>query len=277
MEFFTSLFDTADFPARWGCGNWPTWLGWLHIVSDALIFLAYTAIPFSLGVLLLRRRDFPFPYLIILFCSFILFCGISHLIEAIIFYEPIYRFAGVWKACTAGVSLLTSVVLIRALPGVFALPSIHQVNRDLEAALNREREQAKQLGEVRDELEERTAQLSLRSRRMRRAAEAAKVVALQWTIPDADIVWEVGFSEIADQITGSGQSRLTSWRDLIDEDALSIANETWASGAAESRSTDLELPAKGGRGVIRLSAAPEPPVKGEPRVLTGMFRFMPSD
>lgn len=275
MDVITSLFDTSDFPARWGCGNWPRWLGWLHIVSDSLIFIAYTAIPLGLAVLLLRRRDFPYPSLIVLFCAFILFCGVSHLIEAVIFYEPIYRFAGVWKAGTAAVSLLTSVVLLRTLPGVLSLPSVHQVNRDLEAALAREQDQGEQLGRVRDELEERTAQLSLRSRRMRRAAEAAKVVALQWTIPDAEVVWEVGFSEIAPHLGRPSETRLTSWETVLDPPSLQRALEAWTEGAAESRCVDLELPVRGGRGVLRLSAAPEPPVRGERRVLTGMFRFLP--
>ena len=34
------LLDTTGFPARWHCGRWSSELGWLHIVSDALIFLA---------------------------------------------------------------------------------------------------------------------------------------------------------------------------------------------------------------------------------------------
>ena len=41
VDFFTRLFDTQGFPARWYCGA--AWqqepgLGWLHIVSDLAIF-----------------------------------------------------------------------------------------------------------------------------------------------------------------------------------------------------------------------------------------------
>jgi hypothetical protein len=45
-EFFTKLFQTDDFPARWHCGNWSPFLGWLYISSDAAIWLAYFIIPF---------------------------------------------------------------------------------------------------------------------------------------------------------------------------------------------------------------------------------------
>ncbi len=89
MDFFWRLFDTHDFPARWGCGNWTPALGWLHIISDCLIFVAYTAIPVSLLFVMVRRRDFTFPVLIALFSAFIHFCSIGLKLEAIIFYEPV--------------------------------------------------------------------------------------------------------------------------------------------------------------------------------------------
>ena len=44
-EFFSKLLDTTDFPPRWHCGLWTEGHGWLHILSDTLIFAAYFAIP----------------------------------------------------------------------------------------------------------------------------------------------------------------------------------------------------------------------------------------
>ena len=44
FSFFANLFDTTDFPPRWKCGEaWTAGHGWLHIVSDVVIFAAYTA------------------------------------------------------------------------------------------------------------------------------------------------------------------------------------------------------------------------------------------
>ena len=35
MEFIVKLLRTDDFPARWHCGNWSPFLGWLYVSSDA--------------------------------------------------------------------------------------------------------------------------------------------------------------------------------------------------------------------------------------------------
>ena len=94
MEFFSKLFDTSDFPARWRCGHWTPAHGWLHILSDVGVWAAYFAIPLVLGSFAARRRDLPFRRVFILFVAFILLCGTTHLMEAIIFWWPAYRLAG---------------------------------------------------------------------------------------------------------------------------------------------------------------------------------------
>src|SRR5262245_4880703 len=101
VEFFTSLFDTTGFPPRWHCGVWSAQLGWLHIVSDVAVFGSYTAIPVVLAYFVLRKPDVPFPRVFWLFVAFIFSCGFGHLLEAVIFWEPIYRFAGLVKLFTA--------------------------------------------------------------------------------------------------------------------------------------------------------------------------------
>src|SRR5260221_14699566 len=95
FEFLMHLFDTSGFPARWDCGSaWTAGHGWLHILSDLGVWSAYVAIPCVLGYFLLRRRDLPFRRIFWLFAAFILACGTTHLMEAIIFWWPAYRLAG---------------------------------------------------------------------------------------------------------------------------------------------------------------------------------------
>jgi len=65
-----------------------TWLGWLHILSDLGVWSAYLAIPLVLVYFLLRRKDLPFRKIFLLFGAFILACGTTHLMEAIIFCGP---------------------------------------------------------------------------------------------------------------------------------------------------------------------------------------------
>ena len=125
-----SLFDTSGFPPRWQCGNWSPAHGWLHIASDVGIWAAYSAIPLVLAYYLLRRR-LPFRGVQVLFILFILSCGLTHLIEAFIFWWPAYRLAGAVKFSTAVVSWLTVFALIRVTPKIMTL----RASTELEAEI----------------------------------------------------------------------------------------------------------------------------------------------
>jgi len=132
FDWFAVLFDTSDFPARWFCGSWSSFLGWVHIISDLVTWGAYTAIPLTLAYFITRRRDVVFPRIFWLFAAFIFSCGTVHLVEAGIFWWPVYRVSAVIKVVTAAVSALTVVALVRATPAALALPALATVNRQLE-------------------------------------------------------------------------------------------------------------------------------------------------
>jgi PAS domain S-box-containing protein len=144
-EFFTKLFDTSDFPARWYCGNWSEFTGWLHILSDIAIWGAYFAIPLVLLVFARKRKDFPFTRLFWLFAGFILACGSVHLVEAIIFWKPYYRIQGVMKLVTAVVSWATVIILLRNMPTILRLPSIVATNDRLREEIRQRRESERDL------------------------------------------------------------------------------------------------------------------------------------
>jgi chemotaxis family two-component system sensor kinase Cph1 len=84
-SFFAKLFDTADWPARWHCGSWSDFHGWLYILSDIAIWAAYFAIPFLLFRIISKRKDIPFPKILWLFIGFILLCGATHFIVLLYF------------------------------------------------------------------------------------------------------------------------------------------------------------------------------------------------
>lgn len=141
IEFFANLFNTTGFPPRWNCGSaWTAGHGWLHILSDAGIFGAYFAIPIVLVYFVRRRRDIPYSNIMWLFAAFILFCGIGHLVEAIIFWHPIYRVAGLLKCCTAIVSWATVAALIPIVPKLLALPGLAAINTRLEEEVEQRRQ-----------------------------------------------------------------------------------------------------------------------------------------
>jgi two-component system CheB/CheR fusion protein len=142
------LLDTEGFPARWNCGAaWrqEPWLGWTHIVADIATATAYVAIPVLLLMTLRRARHLPAPRLLVLFAIFILACGSVHLIEAIIFWQPLYRLSAVAKVVTAAASCLTAVTLAYYLPHLLEFRS----PQDLESEVER---QTLRLGEVKDRL-----------------------------------------------------------------------------------------------------------------------------
>jgi signal transduction histidine kinase/CheY-like chemotaxis protein len=132
--FFNNLFDTSSYPARWNCGSWTPVEGWLHIGSDIAIFLAYFAIPVTLVYFVWKRKDVPFYGIFFLFAAFILSCGTGHLLEAVIFYYPIYRIAGLLKLFTAVISWFTIIALCRIIPKLLELPGIISSNDILKKA-----------------------------------------------------------------------------------------------------------------------------------------------
>ncbi|MDF1656250.1 MAG: ATP-binding protein [Verrucomicrobiales bacterium] len=153
-DFFSRLLDTSDFPPRWECGDWSTAHGWLHIISDLAIASAYFAIPVVLGSLIIRRhRDLQFAFLIFLFASFILSCGITHLIEASLFWEPWYRLSGLAKAVTAVISWITVIALVRVAPAAHRVQELASSKAELEEKIEDKQEALQTAHETAVELE----------------------------------------------------------------------------------------------------------------------------
>lgn len=121
MEWFTAVFDTTQYPARWHCGHWSAFWGWLHIYSDLFIFAAYMGIPLVILYFNKRLKWLKLSSIPVLFAAFIAFCGLTHLNEAIIFWHPYYNFAGLIKFATAVVSISTLCVIYLKLPSLIQL------------------------------------------------------------------------------------------------------------------------------------------------------------
>ncbi|MEQ1859420.1 MAG: histidine kinase dimerization/phosphoacceptor domain -containing protein [Chthoniobacteraceae bacterium] len=160
LDFFRLLFDTTDFPQRWHCGGWSPAHGWLHIVSDTLIFGAYAAIPGAIAFFAMRRRqDIVFPKLWWLFAAFIFSCGFGHLIEATLFWQPWYRLSGSVKAITAIVSWATVLSLVRYLPDALSVPGAAQLNAKLQREIDERRRAEEQVRHLNAALESRVQEL----------------------------------------------------------------------------------------------------------------------
>ncbi len=140
-DFFTKIFNTADWPPRWHCGSWTDFHGWLYILSDVAIWAAYFAIPLLLIRIIKRRKDIiPFPKILWLFIAFILFCGTTHLIDALIFWWPAYRLSALVRFLTAIISVTAVFALYKILPMVYQLRTADQLEAEIEERKKAEQE-----------------------------------------------------------------------------------------------------------------------------------------
>ena len=121
-DFWGRLFDPTGFVARKACGDWSPGLVWLHVGSDLGIWLAYCSIPIILLFFLRKKEDRPpFPGLLLLFAAFILLCGMTHFLDALMFEHPVYRINGLVRLATAAVSWATVLALVPAVPKILTL------------------------------------------------------------------------------------------------------------------------------------------------------------
>lgn len=132
-EFFRKLFSTEGFPPRWHCGRWTDFHGWLYIAGDLLIWSAYFAIPLIIVMYISRQRasGLRFQKIYLLFAAFILACGSTHLIDVLIFWQPVYRFSALVRVITGLISWATVFYLVKALPTAFALKSPQALEKEV--------------------------------------------------------------------------------------------------------------------------------------------------
>jgi len=101
QQYVDSFFASPNFMPHGMCYLWHPGTLWLNVSSDGLIAAAYYAIPIALYNLVHeRRKEIPFPGIILMFAAFIVLCGTTHLMEIWTVWHPDYRVAGALKALT---------------------------------------------------------------------------------------------------------------------------------------------------------------------------------
>ncbi|MBK1988250.1 GAF domain-containing protein [Sphaerospermopsis aphanizomenoides BCCUSP55] len=128
------------------CYLWQTPLVGLHLVSDALIAIAYFSIPAMLIYFVSKRNDIPFSKVFVLFGAFIILCGTGHLLDIWTLWHPDYWVSGIERALTAFVSCYTALQMVELLPQFLALQTPEQlevINRELQQQIT-ERQKAEE-------------------------------------------------------------------------------------------------------------------------------------
>lgn len=134
MNFLVSFNAFQKFMPHGYCYLWDRGLIWLHLISDAVIALAYFSIPLTLLYFVRKRRDLPFHWMFLLFGLFIVACGSTHVMEVWNLWHANYWLAGIIKAITAIASIVTSILLVQLVPRAMALPSpeaLREANQNL--------------------------------------------------------------------------------------------------------------------------------------------------
>ncbi len=150
VDFFRNLFSTSDWPPRWQCGTWTPFQGWLYIVSDLMVWLAYFLMPLIiLNYLSKKKAGVKFHKIYFLFAAFILLCGSTHFLDVVMFWVPMYRLNALVRFATGVVSLLTVYQMVNILPEVFK----QRTNLELENEIARRQLAEEQLAEANKGLE----------------------------------------------------------------------------------------------------------------------------
>ena len=131
-EFFSNIFESDLWPARWHCGYWSDFHGWLYIISDLSIWAAYFTIPIIIMKYVLQKKhSVRFEKAYFWFAAFILACGFTHLLDASIFWIPMYRLSALVRFVTSIISWLTVYHLIKILPKAFSLKTSEQLEEEV--------------------------------------------------------------------------------------------------------------------------------------------------
>ena len=120
-------FISGGYEPHGYCLLWQPALIWTHVVSDALIAVAYFSIPLALIRFVNRRSDIAFGWMIWLFAIFILACGMTHVMGVWNLWHGDYGVEAIVKAITAAASVPTAILLWRLIPQALVIPSPTQL------------------------------------------------------------------------------------------------------------------------------------------------------
>jgi hypothetical protein len=99
------------------CFMWRPELIWMHVLADLTIALAYFSIPITIVVLVAKRkRSIPYIWVFHMFAAFIFLCSLTHILELIGIWHPVYYLEGIVKVFTAAVSLATALLIFPLVP-----------------------------------------------------------------------------------------------------------------------------------------------------------------
>ena len=126
-DFFKRLLDSDFAPHGQAFVGQPEVL-WIHVVSDALIALAYFLILIALISFVKNRAGLSWRGTFALVAFFVFACAVTHLMEIWSVWHGTFRLFGIVKAITGVAGIATAVLLLKAIPDALSLPSSEELN-----------------------------------------------------------------------------------------------------------------------------------------------------
>lgn len=282
-DFLINLLGSGSFIPHGHCYLWKPGLVWLHLISDAIIALAYYSIPLTLFYFVRKRQDLPFSWIFLLFAGFIISCGTTHIAAIWTLWHPTYWLSGIIKSGTAIISLFAAIELIPLVPQALALPSpnqLRQANEALQAQIEERLRVENELRGLQDELEQRVqartaelvnvnqqlqqeiderhrAEAALRVSRERLvlAQQVGKIGTYEWNVQTQELIWTEEMEALFGLAPGSFEGSYEQWLKRLHPDDRPSADLAARRTATEGADFDTEFRIVLPDGTIRWVAA----------------------
>ncbi len=255
-SYFVAQQLSADsFMPHGMCYLWQPNVLALHIISDALIALAYWSIPITLVYFVKKRTDTRFNRMFVCFAVFIAACSATHLMDIWTIWHPAYWLSGGIKAITALVSVLTSILLIKFLPAALKLPSssaLHSANLALklevgarvraEEALQRDNETLeRRIADRTRQLEALNRTLAADNARFAIAADAAGLGFWNLDVATNRLQWDAQMFRLYGYEPREGEQPCSIWADRLHPEDRERCIEESAAALRGECASDTEF------------------------------------
>jgi hypothetical protein len=107
------IIHLNDFIPHGVCWLWDWKIITAQLVSNLLIVIAYYVIPLALLKIVIKHKIGRINRLPIMFSTFILLCGTTHLMDIILIYRPWFWLDSIIRFSTGIVSVITAIELVR--------------------------------------------------------------------------------------------------------------------------------------------------------------------
>ena len=246
--WLSEIFErSSSFMPHGHCYLWIPSLLWMHVVSDALIGIAYLGISLIL-YLLVRSIRLPFSPVFVAFGLFIGLCGITHFMKIWTVWHPDYFLDGLIKVATAAASVATAIGLVYVRPQVLEMVGAARLSEERRVQLEAAHAELEGLYRKVTELDELKTQFFANVSHELRTPLALIVGPAESMRNDANLTPQQRRG--LDSIKRNGDSLLRQVNDLLDVTRLE-------AGRLELQRTLLDLQPWVGRIVAQFELAAE--------------------